>query len=53
MTKKTLNNSKAAQRVAILEHLKEHGSITTLQLRLLWPAGATRELIGGKGGNHD
>lgn len=53
MTKKPLSNSRASQRVALLEHLKKHGSITILQWRLLWPAGAIRELIGGKGGNHD
>ncbi len=53
MTNKALSNSKAAQRFALLEHLKKHGFITTLQLRLLWPPGAIRELIGGKGGNHD
>jgi uncharacterized protein (DUF2126 family) len=48
MTKKPLNKSRAAQRVALLEHLKKHGSITTLQARqvlgVMSPAPRIKEL---------
>jgi len=48
MSKELLNNSTASQRVALLEHLKKHGSITTLQARqvlgVMSPAPRIKEL---------
>lgn len=48
MSREQLNNSTASQRVTLLEHLKKHGSITTLQARqvlgVMSPAPRIKEL---------
>lgn len=48
MTDKPLNNSAASQRVALLQYLKQYGSITTLQARqvlaVMSPAPRIKEL---------